>query len=105
VYCTEGVKKRKSRDPNKPKRQATACKSSVISILLVSYILLTFSRSVDTMFVSENYEHVKNSQDPPLPGKDIIALIARQWSATSEEEKQVCLYFQRSYILFSFACV
>jgi hypothetical protein len=24
--CTEGVKKRKSRDPNKPKRQATACK-------------------------------------------------------------------------------
>ena len=59
------------------------------------------------MFVSENYEHVKNSQDPPLPGKDIIALIAQQWSATSEEEKQVCLscIVNGLYHCYSFASV
>ena len=66
---SDGRKKRK-RDSNKPKRQPTAY----------------------TMFVHENYDAMKRSHDPNVPGKEIIALIARQWAATSEEEKQVRLW-------------
>jgi hypothetical protein len=64
----DGRKKRK-REPNKPKRQPTAY----------------------TMFVQENYDIIKRANDPNMPGKDVIALIARQWAGTSEEEKQVRL--------------
>jgi hypothetical protein len=64
---TTGSTKKRKRDPNKPKRQQTAY----------------------TLFVSENYDHIKRTHDPNMPGKDIISMVARQWAATSEEEKLV----------------
>lgn len=63
--ATDGSRKKRKRDPGKPKRQQTAY----------------------TCFVSENYELIKKNHDPNMPSKDVIALIARQWAATSEEEK------------------
>lgn len=62
-------RKRRKKDPNKPKRAATGY----------------------TLFVSENYESMKRNNDPALAGKDIITMIARQWEATSPEEKEVSM--------------
>lgn len=58
-------KKKRKRDPNRPKRQHTAY----------------------TMFVQENYELIKRSNTPNIPSKDIISIVARQWGETGAEEK------------------
>jgi hypothetical protein len=41
-----------------------------------------------TLYVHENYESVKKAHRPDMPSKDIISLIARQWSQIGDQEKQ-----------------
>ena len=64
--ATDGSRKKRRREASKPKRQQTAY----------------------TCFVSDNYEVIKKN-NPNMQSKDVIALIARQWAATSEEEKEL----------------
>ena len=37
----------------------------------------------------ENYEFVRKTQPSDAPSKDIIAIVAKQWANTSDEEKAV----------------
>ena len=58
-------KRKPARDPNRPKRQHTAY----------------------TMYVTANYESIKVN-NPGVPPKDMISMVARQWAQVSEEEKE-----------------
>jgi hypothetical protein len=57
--------RKRKHDPRRPKRQHTAY----------------------TLFVQENYQSIRG-QYPELQSKDIIGLVARQWAAVSDLEKQ-----------------
>jgi len=48
-----------------------------------------------TLFVHENYETIKkshqgsgNGAEPPMNSKEIMSLVARQWSEAGDEERQ-----------------
>jgi hypothetical protein len=41
-----------------------------------------------TLYVSENYESIKKTHGADMPSKDIISIIARQWSQIDDQEKQ-----------------
>jgi hypothetical protein len=43
------------------------------------------------LHIKENYEAIKKDH-PDVPSKDIIGIMARQWAATNEEEKQIWKY-------------
>lgn len=54
-----------------------------------------------TCFVAENYELIRKNHDPSMGMKDAITLIARQWAATSDEEKQVSFVSHMSRAVWS----
>lgn len=41
-----------------------------------------------TLYVHENYEAIKKSHGADMPSKDVISIIARQWSQIDDQEKQ-----------------
>jgi hypothetical protein len=66
-FCAEVNRKgRRKRDPSRTKRQHTAY----------------------TLFVQENFEAIKKN-NPDMPPKDIISMVAQQWSEVSGEEREL----------------
>jgi hypothetical protein len=45
-----------------------------------------------TLYVHENYESVKKTHGADMPSKEIITIIARQWSQIGDQEKQAWQY-------------